>query len=89
MTRLFPRETERADTSVEGNPAGHRIFRVTDRTIQERTQLVIADTPESAIAQDATAIDQVGRQTIHEVVECVELVPTSTAYHAPPEVVPS
>jgi len=84
MSRLFPSTDRKEDVDVQGNPQD-RVFRVTDRTIDTRTRLIIAVDPEGAVADDATQITILGRGMSHEVTECVELVPTTQAYHSPPE----
>lgn len=86
MSRLLPRETDRADAPYNPNPRGTRIFRVTDRTIDQRTRLVIATSPEEAITDDASEISGLAREQIHEVVECVEYMAQGMTWHAPPEV---
>lgn len=80
----LPREDGRSDLPFEPNPAGSRIFRVTDRTIDSRTRLIIADTPEDACAAGATQINMLAHEVIHEVVECVEYRPFGWPYTALP-----
>lgn len=84
MTDLFPREDGRNELPVETNPAGTRVFRVTDRTIDQRTRLIIAPSPEGAVAPNATAISMLGHETIHEVVECRELIEQGVTWQSAP-----
>lgn len=82
MSRIFPSQTSETDLPTQGNPNGDRVFRVTDRTIDSRTRLVIAKNPEGAVSDEASAITVLAHSLSHEVTECVELVPT-VAYHVP------
>lgn len=83
--KLLPREDHREDLPYNPNPRGSRIFRVTDRSIDQRTRLVIAETPEQAAADDAAQISELAREHIHEVVECIEYVPHGMTWQSPPE----
>jgi hypothetical protein len=85
MTKLYPREDGREPRNYDPNPAGTRVFRVTDRNIHQRTRLIIAQYPEDAVSDKATEISALGGETIHEVVECVELVAHGLTWQSPPE----
>lgn len=82
--RLFPSTDRVEDVNVPPNPRGARVFRVTDRTIDQRTRLVIAEDADAAVQDDASTIASVSRQAMHEVTECVELVPGDDVYRVPP-----
>jgi hypothetical protein len=83
VTKLYPREDAREPRHYEPNPAGTRVFRVTDRTIHQRTRLIMAQSPDDAVSDAATEISALGGETIHEVVECVELVAQGIAWQSP------
>ena len=83
--QLHPSESSREQLPYQPNPNGMRIFRVTDRIMDQRTRLIIADSPESAIADDASAISELAHEKIHEVVECIEYQPLGMAWQSPAE----
>jgi hypothetical protein len=57
--------------------------------MDQRTRLIIAPTPEDAIKNDATEINVLSREKIHEVVECVEYQPLGPSYQSPAQRVES
>jgi hypothetical protein len=83
--RIFPSEDRRADVPVPPSPRGTRVFRVTDRTIDQRTRLIIAEDAEQAVADDASAIAELSREVIHEVTECIELIAGGEIYRTASE----
>lgn len=84
MSPLIPRRDKERELPVEPNPNGSRVFRVTDRTIDERSRLILAPDAESATADDASAIAALSRRVMHEVTECIEFVPGDDVYRVPP-----
>ena len=85
MAPLFPRADAHDELPVQTNPAGTRVFRVVDRTIDTRSRLIIADSPDAAVAPDATSISMLDHSVTHEVVECRELSEQGTVWQSPPE----
>jgi hypothetical protein len=83
--RIFPSTDKSEKRPVEPNPNGSRVFRVTDRTIDQRTRLILAADAESAVEPDAMEISPLGRVTTHEVTECVEFVPGDEVYRTASE----
>ena len=84
---LLPREDSREPTthSNSDGEVGTRVFRVTSRQIDQQTILVIAHTPEEAASGKANMISSLGRESIREVVECIEYMPQAVAWRSLPE----